>query len=77
LRGAQALDFLGQVRPVERQVRADPGRLSQRTRLLGPANKILLAKLRGTAGHILSQISEPFFKVILTSEQINLVPKSI
>jgi hypothetical protein len=63
LGSAQALYFLGKVLPVERQISANPGRFPQSTRLLlGPADEVLFIKLRGAAGHILSQIPKPFLR---------------
>ena len=63
LGSAQALDLLREIFSVERQICANPGRFPQRARLLlGPADEIFLIKLHGAAGHILSQISEPFLR---------------
>src|SRR5207302_1279324 len=51
LGSARALDLLGQVLLIQRQIRADSGRITQRARLLlGPADKILLVKPRGATG---------------------------
>lgn len=73
LGAAQALDLLREVFPIERQIRANPGRVAQRSRLLlGPADEVLLIKLRGAAGNILSSDLNSFLKVIRAPEEINL-----
>src|SRR5215469_15496300 len=75
VRDAQALDLLGKVLPVERQIGAGAGRLSQSARLLlGPADEVFFIKLCNAAGHILSSGLEFFPKVFRVAGCINLDP---
>ena len=75
----QDLDFQPLARrriPVERQVRADPGRLAQRPRLLlGPAHEIVFINSRGVAGHFFSSRRQPIGNMIAATWQINLSRK--